>query len=66
MCANHARFTSLLYAKPFLCVAFLMRCSIELDDRYTKGYIRRAQANMAIGEKETVEQALRDLHKADE
>jgi hypothetical protein len=40
--------------------------SVELDEGYTKGYIRRANANLAVGGKEAVEQALRDLHKAEE
>ena len=38
--------------------------SVELDDKYVKGYQRRAAAAQALGDKESVEAALRDLHKA--
>lgn len=37
---------------------------IELDDKYVKGYIRRAQAGMALGDVEHLEQAVRDYNKA--
>ena len=46
-------------------VADSTRC-VELDDKYVKGYQRRATALMEAGDKESVEAALRDLHKVQE
>ena len=37
---------------------------IELDESYLKGYTRRAQCLRQMGEKEDLEQAVRDLETA--
>ena len=38
--------------------------AIELDDKYLKAYNKRAESLRVLGEKEHLEQALRDLEKA--
>lgn len=48
-----------------LALADCSRC-VDLDPKYVKGYIRRAQAGLAGGDKDSVEGALRDLHKAED
>ena len=40
--------------------------AIELDGSFVRGYIRRAQAGVALGDKDHVEGAIRDYNKAKE
>jgi DnaJ family protein C protein 7 len=51
--------------KPGEAVADCNTC-LELDEKYVKGYIRRAQAGMALGDVENLEMAVRDYNKARE
>jgi len=46
-------------------VADATRC-VELDDKYIKGFQRRASALCEAGDKESIEAALRDLYRVEE
>ena len=52
-------------SRPGEALEHLGRC-VELDGTYVKGYLRRAQAGVAMDDKEHIEGAIRDYNRAKE
>ena len=70
-CVLHARPSArsgvclIKLGRPGEAMEHLGRC-VELDGSYVKGYLRRAQAGVAMDDKEHIEGAIRDFNRAQE